>query len=180
MRLLTIKIGLLLVMITSCNSSTDKKKKTSTSIESKKESVIEIDNINVDNNFDSIDFSAYIKSELKNESQILNRKGFKDSIVYLGDITAENGKVFYILNLYNEVPAAMTIHGHSIIFILDSNKKVVKRTELGNPDELPFKIENNSLYFHYRDSKTDKIKTFINKIENEIPKFICVEPDNCY
>ncbi len=125
------------------------------------------------------DYSKYVVPRRMTKIQKNSGKGFKEKIVYLGDINV-NGQLFYVLTSFKVTQAAITKHGHSTIYILDLKKKLAKQYYISLPEELPFKIENNSLYFHYQDEKTKEIKTYINKIENELPKFMCVEPENCY
>ena len=163
--------GLLFVFIsTSCYSTTieisEKNVTTTTSSENSSYS-------------DSTEYAKYVVTKLKTKKQNIKEENLEETIVYLGDIQV-NGKLFYILTSFRRTQAALVKHGHSTIYILDSKKRIVKEYELGLPEELPFKVENNILYFHYKDSKTNKRKTYINRIERELPKLMCVEPDNCY
>ena len=128
---------------------------------------------------DSTEYAKYVVTKLKTKKQNIKEENSEETIVYLGDIHVA-GKLFYVLTSISRIQAVLVKHGHANIYILDSMKKIVKRYELGLAEELPFKVENNSLYFHYRDSKTNKRKTYINRIEKVLPKLICVEPDNCY
>jgi hypothetical protein len=72
------------------------------------------------------------------------------------------------------------MHGHSNVIYLDKKLKEKKRYELGLPEELPYKLENNTLYFKYLDEKSNKKKIFKNNVGTELPEIICVEPTNCY
>ena len=128
---------------------------------------------------DSTKFAKYVVTKLKTKKQNTKEENLEETIVYLGDIKV-NGKLFYVLTSYRLIQAALVEHGHSTIYILDSKKRIVKEYELGQPEELPFMVENNSLYFHYKDLKTNKRKTYINRIEKELPKLMCVAPDDCY
>jgi len=121
-------------------------------------------------------YAKYVVTKLKTRKQKRKGENLEETIIYLGDIQL-NGKLFHVLTSYREIQAALVEHGHSTIYILDSKKRIVKEYEL---EELPFKVENNSLYFHYKDSKTNKRKTYITRIEKELPKLICVAPDDCY
>jgi hypothetical protein len=128
---------------------------------------------------DSTEFAKYVVTKLKSKKQNIKEENSEETIVYLGEIQV-NGKLFYVLTSFRRIQSALIKHGHSTIYILDSIKRIVKNYELGLPEELPFMIKNNSLYFHYKDSKTNKRKTYIYRIEKELPEFICVEPDNCF
>jgi hypothetical protein len=128
---------------------------------------------------DSTEYAKYVVTKLKTKKQKIKEENLEETIIYLGDIELD-GKLFYVLTSYKEIQAALVVHGHSTIYILDSKKRIVREYELGQPEELPFMVENNSLYFHFIDSKTNKQKIYINKIEKELPKLMCVEPDDNY
>ena len=170
MKLMIIQRLLFLFVSTSCYSTTT-----------------EILEINATTNFisrdstncDSTEYAKYVVTKLKTKKQRLKEENLEETIVYLGDIHVD-GKLYYVLTSFKQIQAALVKHGHSTIYILDTRKRIVREYELGVPEELPFKVENNSLYFHYKDSRTNKIKTYINRIEKELPELICVEPDNCY
>jgi len=127
----------------------------------------------------STEYAKYVVTKLKTKKQRIKEENLEEIITYLGDIQLD-GKLYYVLTSFRSIQAALVKHGHSTIYILDSKKRIVKEYELGLPEELPFKIESNKLYFHYKDSKTKKRKIYINKIEKELPELMCVEPDNCY
>lgn len=169
MKLRIIKGLLFLFISTSCYSTTtdnlEKNLTTSTSSENT-------------SRYDS-KYAKYVVTKLKTKKQQFKKENFEETIVYLGDIHV-NGKLYYVLTSFKRIQAALVKHGHSTIYILDSKKRIVKEYGLGLPEELPFKVENNCLYFHYKDSKTNKQKTYTNRIEKELPELMCVEPDNCY
>jgi hypothetical protein len=126
-------------------------------------------------------YSKYIKEQLINKKQIVKTPDDKEEIIYLGTIKGSNGNVlFYVLSIYSEVQAAFVIHGHSNILYVDSRKVSKKHFELGAQDDLPFKLKNNSLYFHYFNDKTKKTELYVNRVGTEIPKVLCVGPDDCY
>jgi len=127
------------------------------------------------------DYSKYIKDQLINKKQTAKTHDDKEYIVYLGKIKSSNGKVlFYILAIYSEVQAAIQIHGHSSVLYLDKKKTIKKQFDLGLPEELPFELKNNTLYFHYFNHKTKKEELYANHVGTEIPKVLCVGPNNCY
>ncbi len=130
---------------------------------------------------DETDFTKFIKKDFINAKQTNSTKYGKEEIMYLGDIVDNNGNALsHVLNLYSEVQAAIKIHRHSNIIFIHSNKNLIKRFDVGTPDELPYKLENNNLFFHYIDTETNKEKTFIDTIGTTLPKIICVAPENCY
>ncbi len=164
-----------------CNTS-NKSNETKTNTETNK-------NINVTKEDTSIisetnyeddgDYSDFIDENLINKIQRDKGENYSDEIIYLGDITATGNKIS-VLTVYKEVQAAITIHGHSIIYFLNHNKKIIKAYYLSMPDELPYKLENSILYFHYRDKETNKEKTYTENLSNGLPRLICVEPESCY
>jgi hypothetical protein len=127
------------------------------------------------------DYSLYVNSKFKLKTQIIRRTDYEESVTYLGELKLEKGQIFYVLTSFKKIQAAIVKHGVVNIYILDINKKLVREYRLNLPEELPFKVKNNSLYFHYAEANTLKLKIFINKIGPELPKLICVGPDNgCY
>ncbi len=96
-----------------------------------------------------------------------------EDVIYLGPITDDNGNtISYVLSIYNEVQAAIQIHGHSNVLFIDASKKLFKRFDTG---ELPIRLENNNLFFKYNDSLEYK-----NEIRFALPKYICIAPEDCY
>ena len=128
---------------------------------------------------DSTEYAKYVGTKFETKKQNIKKENLEETIIYLGNIQID-GKKFYVLTSFKRIQVALVKHGHSIIYILDSKKRIVKEYELGLPEELPFKIENNSLYFRYKDSKTNKRKIYINRIEKELPELMCVKQDDCY
>jgi hypothetical protein len=127
------------------------------------------------------DYSIYVNSKFKLKPQLLSGTDFEESVTYLGELKLGKGQIFYVLTSFLKIQAAIVKHGIVKIYILDINKKLVREYRLNLPEELPYKIKNNSLYFHYADANTSKLKIFINKIGPELPELICVGPDGgCY
>lgn len=98
---------------------------------------------------------------------------------YLGVIRNSNGQIkYYVVKEFLRIQAAIVFHGHSRILFFDKQKQLTKQSVLSSPDELPFKLKSNSLYFKYSDNKSKKI--FALNVAT-LPKMICVEPNkNCY
>lgn len=162
--------GLLFVLIlTSCNSSTidSSEKELPISTSSENTSPYELR------------YAKYIVTQFKTKKQKIKEENLEETIIYLGDIRL-NGKIIHVLTSYREIQATLVVHGHSTIYILDSRKRILKEYELGQPEELPYMVKENCLYFHYKDLKTNKQKIFINLIEKELPELMCVAPDDCY
>ena len=127
------------------------------------------------------DYSKYIKDELINKKQFMKSSDNKEEIIYLGKIKNSKGKVLnYVLAIYSEVQAAIIIHGHSNVLFLDKKKVIKKQFDLDLPNELPFRLKNNTLYFHYYNNKTKKKEIYINHVGTVIPRLLCVGPKECY
>lgn len=131
--------------------------------------------------YEDKDASKYVKPSLINKKQIITTKDGKEEITFIGTIKDKNEHVlFYILTMYSEVQAAIQVHGNSKIIYLDANKKLTKQYSLGGPEEFPFKLEKNALFFRYMDTTTNENKVYTNKVGSVPPKFMCVAPDDCY
>jgi antitoxin component of MazEF toxin-antitoxin module len=79
------------------------------------------------------------------------------------------------------VQAAIVIHGNSKVLYLDNKKVLKKQFDLGTSDDVPFKMQNNSLYFHYFNFKTiRKNYTLTMLVKKKTPKVLCVAPNHCY
>ncbi len=90
---------------------------------------------------------------------------------YLGKIIDKNGKVrFYVVKEFSRIKAAMVYHGNSWLIFYSPNKKLKARYHFDMPNELPFKLNNNTLYFYDTDEKPVKVLTL--KINSQLPKQI--------
>ena len=127
------------------------------------------------------DYPKFINDKFLYKKQIVKTSDGKEEIVYLGEIKDIDGNIlFYILAIYSEVQAAILTHGHSNVLYLDKEKIIEKQFELDLSGELPFKLKNNTLYFHYYNKKTNKLEFYKNYVGIEIPKLLCVGPEECY
>lgn len=128
------------------------------------------------------DYSHFVKPDKINKKQIKKRdKGVTDSIVYLGVIKDKDGTtIYHVISNFRLVQAAIQKHGHSEIVFLDKSLKVKRTYTLGLPDDLPFKLEKNTLYFYYIDNHTKTKQVFKNRIDRDLPDLICIAPDDCY
>ena len=126
------------------------------------------------------EYSKYIVVDsLKKTHKIKNPHGYEE-INYLGTIKKSTGDTLYfVFGVYSAVKAAIQIHGHSNIIYLNKKFKEIKSYDVGLPDQLPYKLNNNTLYFKYLDATTNKKKIFKNKVGTSLPKLMCVGPDNC-
>ena len=123
----------------------------------------------------------YINSKFKLKTQIIRGTDFEESVTYLGELKLGKGQIFYVLTSFKKIQAAIVMHRVVSIYVLDISKKIAREYRLDSDEELPFKVKNNSLYFHYTEANTSKPKIFINKIGPELPELMCVGPDEgCY
>lgn len=123
-----------------------------------------------------------VLSALKNQQigkVVKNKFEYRTSeATYLGQILDINGKTkYYVVKEFYKVKAAVVYHGHSRMLFFNPNKNLVAQSIVDMPDELPYRLYNNFLYFKYmvkgvpKDYK-EHLKT--------LPKMICVSPHACY
>jgi len=90
---------------------------------------------------------------------------------YLGKITDKNQRnLFYVVKEFSRIKAAMVYYGNSWLIFYSPNKKFKARYHFSMPNELPFKLNNNTLYFYDTDEKPVKVSTL--KINSQLPKQI--------
>jgi hypothetical protein len=130
--------------------------------------------------FGQSEYSKYIVVDSLKKTQIIKTKTGDEKINYLGVIKKTNGDtLYYIVTVFSRVKAAQVMHGHSNIIYIGKDFKEKKRYDIGLPEELPYKLDNNTLYFKYLEETTNKKKIFKNKVGTALPKIMCVGPDNC-
>ena len=99
---------------------------------------------------------------------------FKQNVsqaTYLGTIQGEMGRVrFHIVKEFYKVKAAIVYHGHSRILFFNSSNHLVAQTIFDMPNELPYKIINNVLYFKTSDPTLSNFKNIY--ITDTLPKEI--------
>lgn len=126
------------------------------------------------------EYSKYIVADSLKKTQLIKTKTGDEKTNYLGVIKKTNGDtLYYIVTVFSRVKAAQVMHGHSNIIYIGKDLKEKKRYDIGLPEELPYKLDNNTLYFKYTDETTNKKKIFKNKVGTTLPKIMCVGPDNC-
>jgi hypothetical protein len=112
--------------------------------------------------------------------QVVKKKVGKDisQRTLLGTVNDKKGVLkYYVVKEFLRVQAAIVYHGNSRIIFFNSKKKMVRQAFLHSNDELPFKLDNNCLYFYFLNSGVKRI--FVLNIQ-VLPKMICVEPESCY
>lgn len=106
-----------------------------------------------------------------------NQHGISEA-TYLGSISNNTKKIkYWVVKEFYTVQAAIAPHGHSRILFFDRHKKLIAEVVVHTPAELPEKIHNNALLFHY--SEYGIIKKFSSRIDNK-PEELCVDPTSCY
>ncbi|HTB53138.1 MAG TPA: hypothetical protein VK718_10240 [Ferruginibacter sp.] len=97
---------------------------------------------------------------------------------YIGTITDSMGiSKYFVVKEFLKVQAAIVYHGNSRILFFDRKNKLVATYNLNLPCELPYKLYQNTLYFHYCDdiNKINKVE-----ISVKLPNILCVAPSRCY
>jgi len=90
---------------------------------------------------------------------------------YLGKITDKNQKnLFYVVKEFSRVKAAIIYHGNSRLIFYNADKKFKAQYHFDMPDELPVKLNANTLYFIDKDQKPAKILTL--SINDQLPEQI--------
>ena len=98
---------------------------------------------------------------------------------YLGNVTGNDNRVIYfIVKEFYEIHASSTYHGHSRILFFDAGHKFVTKVNVDVPEELPFKLQSNVLYFRYTDRGKIKIKQ--EKLGRTLPAWIFPIPHGCF
>ena len=97
---------------------------------------------------------------------------------FLGIIRDKKSNIkYYVVKEFLRIQAATVFHGHSRILFFNESKKLTEQAILSLPNELPFKLKDNFLYFNYLENGVTKI--FEDKV-HPLPKMICVAPRSCY
>ena len=90
---------------------------------------------------------------------------------YLGKITDKDGKVkFYVVKEFSRIKAAIIYHGNSRLIFYNADKKFKAQYHFDMPDELPVKLNANTLYFIDKDQKPAKTLTL--SINGQLPEQI--------
>jgi|GEM_PF-1403169 len=108
--------------------------------------------------------------------EILKIDKYGDSkSTYLGKIIDENGNTkYYVAKEFYRIKAAIVYHGHSRVVFYNSSKKFIAQYIYNMPNELPFKLKSNKLYYK---SKEGKVST--QKIGAILPKMLCSDEAGC-
>ena len=94
---------------------------------------------------------------------------------YLGSITDSITKsTLHVISEFEKVRAAETWHGHSNVFLVNHNGKMAYWILFGMPDELPFQLKNNELYFK------DGTKTIKAPFKLVAKNLFCLYSTRCY
>jgi hypothetical protein len=96
---------------------------------------------------------------------------------YLGKITDSKYRtIYYVISEFNKIKAAVTWHGHSNVYFFNRKEKFVARFDMELPENLPIRLQKNTLYFK---DKGNAGKIHGVKITSPLQKFICVGPNEC-
>lgn len=126
-------------------------------------------------------YAKYATVDNLDKKQTIKSEYGLEQITYLGTVHSADEKVYYhVFTVFLSVNAAIVKHGHSSIVFLDQNLKLIRKYELSLPEDLPFKLKNNTLFFYYFDDLSKQRRVFKTLIEAELPKVICISPIDCY
>lgn len=131
--------------------------------------------------FGQSEYTKYIVADSLNKTCFVKFEGGDSKITYLGIIKNQKGDtLYYVFSDFTRIQAAIQMHGHSNIIFLNKKRAEVKKYDIGLPENLPFKLLNNVLYFKHIDENTKKKKTYKFVIGITLPKLICVDTNDCY
>jgi len=127
-----------------------------------------------------INFQFVSKMKI-NETMKKRDNGKLETIKFLGNILDIGGKsLFKVVTVTSKTQASKIMHGQSqVVFLKTTSYSVAKTYNLSLPEELPFKLEKNTLFFNYKD-ESGKESVYTNKIGANLPKLLCVAPDDCW
>jgi hypothetical protein len=128
-------------------------------------------------NFQSEGYSKYVNSKLKNKEQKISGIDYEESIKYLGKLKLENRKVYFVLTSFKTIQGAIIKHGQSKIIFLEDEKKIERQYIVDLPEQLPFKIGGDKLFFKNYGSKDNII---ITKLGHDLPDLLCIGDHDCY
>jgi len=131
--------------------------------------------INIDEIKNSLNNSLLGKTITKK-----SKDGTISEITFLGIVKNSYGEtIYYIVKAFYKIPAARVYHGQSRIFFFDINKNYFGGYWVDMPQQLPYKLENNILYFRCENLK-NKLQTSQIQIGKTLPKWLCPAPDDCF
>ncbi|HTE01601.1 MAG TPA: hypothetical protein VK668_20075 [Mucilaginibacter sp.] len=91
--------------------------------------------------------------------------------VYLGNTKSADGKVLYhIISKFERIKAAILWHGKSTLLFFNNKERLVTIYYMNMPDDLPYKLEGNQLYFRSRGAKKE---TMAVSVPDKLPKLLC-------
>ena len=127
-------------------------------------------------------YAKFVDPDKQGEKQEIDTgDGGSEEVIYLGTIRDKNGQITYhVFSVFRLVQAAIAKHGHSEVVFLDKSLGLIRKYNLGLPEELPFTLKDNSLSFYYTEEETKDRKTFQREISGQLPELLCVSPNVCY
>lgn len=121
-------------------------------------------------------YKKFIKSKKINVPKILNTKSTKTKIIYLGELKDLNHKKSYHIITNFEIWGIgdmLSPRGRSKVAFINETKNKIIIYDLGMPENLPVRIENNILYF-----KIEKSEIQIS-IFGGLPPELCIPKIGC-
>jgi hypothetical protein len=125
-------------------------------------------------NAQSINYHKLIKSNKPGFKIIHQLKNESSNCEYLGAVKSPTGRpIYHVINQFTRLKAAITFHGNSRLLFFDEKEKLKYAYNMGMPDELPYKLLDNKLYFKSARAKTDTVV-----LNSKLPKVLCAL--DCY
>ena len=127
----------------------------------------------------SDDFKDILTHPIKNRTILQAYNGTHSERTFLGLVKDSKGKVvFYVAKEVYTVQAAVVRHGHSRIIFFDRQKRLI--ASYWTDSELPYVLANNTMYFKYENSNSNKRSIYKERIGPILPDHICVKKNECY
>ena len=121
-------------------------------------------------------YTSFLKDELLNVEQMVNSKDNQEDVVkYLGILNDLNEIYqYHLITNFTTLQLADGRKGKSLLVFINDELSEIKIYEFSARNELPIKIENNTLIFN-----TTGIKKGI-QLKGGLPIMLCVPDGGCY
>lgn len=98
----------------------------------------------------------------------------------LGRISDQRGRLrYYVWTEFYTVQAAQRPHGHSRLLFLSAQHVPVAQYAVDLPQELPYRLRRNTLYFQPR-AGCEPARTYSLQLGMRLPQRLCLGEGNCY
>ncbi|SFT35168.1 hypothetical protein SAMN05216474_0046 [Lishizhenia tianjinensis] len=122
------------------------------------------------------DYSKFVDSRFVNKKRNYHSLYIEHEITYLGQIQGVEEKISYsVVTDFSKIGIGDSISkkGQSKLIFISSSKERIYKYDMLMPDNLPYRIENNFLYFQGVNSTKIEIKNGLNS-------FVCIPNKECF